>query len=175
MPTDGYGIQDIKKELQHLSAPQLTELVLKLVRYKKENKELAAYLLFVADDEVAFIEGSKHELVMLFYGMPSQPYNAAKALRKILRLITKLSRFSGSKTVEISLLIAFCNNYLEFVDKRNGFKPLRNILIKQIEKIGKLITKLHEDVQGDFTDAYNQLIDAADEKLSWFNKLEHLL
>lgn len=175
MPTDGYGVQDIKKELQHLSAPQLTELVLKLVRYKKENKELAAYLLFVADDEPAFIEGSKHQLMTMFYGLPTQPYNTAKALRKVLRLITKLSRFSGSKTVEITLLISFCFYYLEFVDKRNGFKPLRNILVKQLEKIAKLISKLHEDIQGDFAGDYNVLIDDAEKKLSWFNKFEHLL
>ena len=45
-----YGLQDIKKELQHLSSLQIADLCLRLSRYKKENKELLAYLLFEADN-----------------------------------------------------------------------------------------------------------------------------
>jgi hypothetical protein len=175
MAIEAYGLQDIKKEIQHLSAPQLAELVLRLARHKKENKELLAYLLFLADDEAAFIEQSKYEVSMMFYIMPSRAYDAAKVLRKILRLVTKVSRFSASKNVEITLLISFCYNYLEYVDRRVTYKPMRTILIRQVEKIAKLIGKLHEDMQFDYMNDYNQLLDAADEKLPWFNKLEYTL
>jgi len=175
MAIEAYGLQDIKKEIQHLSAPQLAELVLRLARHKKENKELLAYLLFVAQDEAAFVEQSKYEVSMMFYIMPSRAYDAVKTLRKILRLITKLSRFSGSKHVEISLLIGFCNNYLEYVDRKASYKPLRTVLIKQVEKIAKLIVKLHEDVQADYLGDYNALLDAADDKLYWFNKAEYIV
>ncbi|MES2275824.1 MAG: hypothetical protein V4592_07370 [Bacteroidota bacterium] len=172
MAIEAYGLQDIKKELQHLSGPQLAELVLRLARHKKENKELLAYLLFVADDETAFIEQSKYEVSLMFYMMPSQPFNAVKVLRKILRLITKLSRFSGSKNVEISLLIGFCNNYLEYIDRRVSYKPMRTVFIRQIEKVAKLIGKLHEDLRHDHLTDYTQLLDAADTQLAWFNKME---
>ncbi|GAB3931778.1 hypothetical protein [Mucilaginibacter myungsuensis] len=168
MATDAYGLADIKKEIQHLAAPQLADLVLRLARYKKENKELLAYLLFVAGDEEAFIAQSKYEVSMMFYIMPSQAFAALKVLRKILRLITKLSRFSGSKTVEISLLIGFCNNYLEYVNPKVSYKPMRTVFIRQIEKIGKLIAKLHEDVQGDHQQEFDELVVKAEEKLSWF-------
>lgn len=170
MGIEAYGLQDIKKELQHLSGPQLGELVLRLARHKKENKELLAYLLFIAGDEDAFIEQSKYEVSMLFYMLPSQAFNAVKVLRKILRLITKLSRFSGSKNVEIRLLTGFCNNYLEYVDRKASFKPLRTVFIRQIEKISKLIVKQHEDLQGDYLADYNLLLDEADKKLPWFSK-----
>jgi len=172
MAIEAYGLQDIKKELQHLGAPQLSELVLRLARHKKENKELLAYLLFVADDEDAFIEQSKYEVGMLFYMMPAQAFNAVKVLRKILRLITKLSRFSGSKNVEIRLLTGFCNNYLEYIDRKVSYKPLRTLFVRQIEKISKLIVKQHEDLQGDYLTDYNLLLNEADKKLVWFSKGE---
>lgn len=170
MGIEAYGLQDIKKELQHLNAVQLNALCLRLARYKKDNKELLAYLLFAADDEDAFIEQSVYEVGMMFYIMPSQAFNAVKVLRKILRLITKLSRFSGSKNVEIRLLIAFCNNYLEYVDRRVSYKPLRTMFIRQIEKITKLIEKLHEDLQIDYREDVNLLLNTADTKLPWFTK-----
>src|SRR5476651_629688 len=170
MAIEVYGLQDIKKGIQHLSAPQLAELVLRLARHKKENKELLAYLLFVAGDEDAFIEQSKYEVSLMFYMMPSRAYDVVKVLRKILRLITKLSRFSGSRNVEISLLIGFCTNYLEYVDRKTGFKPLRTVFTRQVEKIAKLIDKLHEDVQADYQVEYNQLLEAAEGRLAWFSR-----
>ena len=171
MAVEGYGLQDIKKELQHLNSAQLTELCLRLAKHKKENKELVAYLLFVADDEEAFIEHSRYEVSMMFYLLPAQAYNAAKVLRKILRLITKFSRFSGSKNVEIRLLMGFCTNYLEYIDRKVGYKPLRTLFTRQIEKIDKLISKLHEDLQGDYREEFNLLLEEADKQLPWFSKI----
>ena len=52
----------IKKELQHLSSDELTELCLRLSRFKKENKELLTYLLFEADFEEGYIETVKLEI-----------------------------------------------------------------------------------------------------------------
>jgi arginyl-tRNA synthetase len=84
-----YGLQDIKKELQHLPAAEMGELLLRLARYKKENKELLAYILFDANNEAAFIEKVKAESGFMFSQLPSRSYDAAKSLRKILRLLTK--------------------------------------------------------------------------------------
>jgi len=170
MATDGYGLQDIKKELQHLNGARLTELCLRLARHKKENKELLAYLLFVADDEEAFIEHSKYEVSMMFYLLPAQAYNAAKVLRKILRLIAKFSRFSGSKNVEIKLLLGFCTNYLEYIDRKVSYKPLRTLFTRQIEKTEKLISKLHDDLQADYREEFSLLLEEADKQLPWFSK-----
>ncbi len=89
MNITAYGLQDIKKELQHLSPMQTADLCMRLARYKKENKELLAYLLFESHDEQAFIEKVKAEVGFMFSQLPSQSYNAAKSIRKILRLIGK--------------------------------------------------------------------------------------
>ena len=162
-----YGLQDIKKELQHLPARQLAELILRLARYKKENKELLAYLLFEANNNQAFIESVKAEAGFMFSQLPSQSYAAAKSIRKILRLIGKYTKFIGSKEAEIELLINFCYNYLQYTDKKTSYKPMRLILTRQLEKIRALIGKLHEDLQFDYTQEYNMLHTAAEQKFSW--------
>lgn len=175
MSTTIYGLQDIKKELQHLPNAQIGELCLRLARHKKENKELLAYLLFEADNEPAFIEKVKSETGFMFSQLPVQSYNAAKYLRKILRLLSKYNKFMASKEAEIGLLLAFCTNYLQYADKRSTYKPLRLILTRQLEKIKTLIGKLHEDLQFDYSNDYNLLLGVAEEKLSWFNKNNYLL
>ena len=92
---------------------------------------------------------------------------AAKSVRKILRLITKYCKFIGSKPAEIDLLISFCYNYIQYTDRRTSYKPLRLILKRQLEKIRSLIGKLHEDLQFDYTNDYNLLHTAAENKFPW--------
>lgn len=175
MSVTQYGLQQIKKELQHLPADQLAELVLRVARYKKENKELLAYLLFEAHDEAAFVEKVKAEVGFSFSQLPTQSYFAAKGLRKILRLITKYVKFTASKTAEIDLLINFCQNYLQYADRKTGYKPLRVIFVRQLEKIRTSIGKLHEDLQFDYSTGYEELLADADKKLQWLNINDHVL
>ncbi len=165
-----YGLQEIKKEIQHLPNEQLAELTLRLVRYKKENKELLAYLLFEASNEQAFIEKVKAETGFMFSQLPSQSYLAAKAIRKILRMIGKYTKFIASKPAEIELLLNFCYNYLQYTDRKASYKPLRLILTRQMEKIRNLIGKLHEDLQFDYTEEYNLLHTEAEKKFVWLFK-----
>lgn len=175
MSNAAYGLQDIKKEILHLSAQQTAELCLRLARHKKENKELLAYLLFDAQDNAAFVEKVKAEVGFMFSQLPLQSYNAAKYLRKILRLIGKYVKFMADKQAEITLLINFCENYLQYADRRTSYKPLKLILTKQVEKIKAAISKLHPDVQADHTGDYDLLLDDAEKKLAWFYKNTYAL
>jgi len=170
-----HGLQDIKKEIQHLPSEQVAELLLRLARHKKENKELLAYLLFEAYDEAAFIEKVKGEAGFMFSQLPAQSYNAAKAMRKILRLLSKYNKFMASKGAEIELLLNFCTNYLQYADRRTSYKPLRLILTRQLEKIRTLIGKLHEDMQFDYSNDYNAVLEEAANKLPWISKGSYLL
>jgi hypothetical protein len=175
MSTAVYGLQDIKKELQHLSGLQIAELCLRLARHKKENKELLAYLLFEADNNAAFVEKIKAEAGFMFSQLPVRSYEAAKYLRKILRLLGKYVKFMASKEAEIELLLNFCAGYIQYADRRTSYKPLRVILVRQIEKVRTAIGKLHEDLQYDFVTDYNLMLDDAEKKLSWFDKNNYLL
>jgi len=175
MNVSSYGLQDIKKELQHLSSLQIAELCLRLARYKKENKELLAYLLFEANNEAAFLEKVKGEIGFMFSQLPSQSYNAAKSTRKILRLISKYTKFTGSKEVEIELWLNFVHNYIQYTDRRLSYKPLRLILTRQVQKIQAAIGKLHEDLQYDYVEAFNNHLEEAEKKFPWFYKAEYTL
>ena len=175
MSITAYGLQQIKKELQHLPAEQLADLCLRLSRYKKENKELLAYLLFEAHNEHEFIESVKAEAGFMFSQLPAQSYFTAKGLRKILKMLTKYTKFMASKTSEIELLLNFCQNYLQYVIRQSSHKPIRLILTRQMEKLRTLIGKLHEDLQFDYSQDYNKLLDDAADKLPWFNKKSYLL
>lgn len=175
MSTANYGLQDIKKELQHLPGLQIADLCLRLARHKKENKELLAYLLFESNNQADFIEKIKAEAGFMFSQLPVRSYEAAKYLRKILRLIGKYVKFIASKEAEIDLLLNFCSNYIQYADRKTSYKPLRLILIRQVEKIRTAVGKLHEDLQMDFANEYNAMLNEAEKKLSWFNKSSYLL
>ncbi|MBS1531079.1 MAG: hypothetical protein JSU01_12280 [Bacteroidetes bacterium] len=170
-----YGLADIKKELQFHDKSYLIELCLRLGRYKKENKELLAYLLFDADNERGFIENVIAESGFMFSQLPSNNYQMAKSMRKILRLLNKYIKFMGSKEAEIEFLLSFCRNYIQYADRRGSYKPMRLIFTRQLDKIGKTIAKLHEDLQFDYTQDYNTMLDEAQEHLKWFYKDDHLL
>ena len=177
MSLPNYGIAEIKKELQHLDNTQLTELCLRLVRYKKENKELTGYLLFDADNERAFIDSLMAENGLMFSQLPYNNYQLAKSLRKILRLLGKYIKFMASGEAEVEVLINFCRNYVQYVDKRasSSYKPLRLIFTRQLDKIRKSITKLHEDLQFDYSQEFNNMVGEAEEKLRWLNMNDYLL
>ena len=170
-----YGLQDIKKELQFLDNNQLMELCLRLGRHKKENKELLAYLLFDAGNERSFIENVIAENGFMFSQLPSNSYQMAKTLRKILRLLGKYVKFMGSKEAEIEFLVSFCRNYIQYADRRGSYKPLKLILTRQLEKIKKAIEKLHEDLQFDYSQDFNAMLDEAEAQLKWFNKNDYVL
>ena len=170
-----YGLADIKKEIQFQDKTVLMELVLRLARYKKENKELLAYLLFEADNDRGFIDSVIAENGFMFSQLPSNNYQMAKSMRKILRLLNKYIKFMGSKEAEIEFLLSFCRNYIQYADKRGSYKPMRLILTRQLEKIKKTIEKLHEDLQFDYAQDYNAMLDDAQAQLKWFYKDDYLL
>lgn len=175
MNIKSYGLQEIKKELQHLSGPQLSDVALRLARYKKENKELLAYLLFEADDETGYIEKVKAESGFMYSQVYGNGYQQNKMIRKILRLVNKHIKFMGSKVAEVELLINFCQNYVQYADRRTSHKPLRQVFTRQLEKISKAIAKLHEDLQFDYAQEYESLLILGETNLRWFEKSPYQL
>jgi len=175
MSVKAYGLGDIKKELQFHDKGHLIDLCLRLARYKKENKELLAYLLFDADNERGFIDGVIAESGFMFSQLPSNNYQMAKSMRKILRLLGKYVKFMGSKEAEIEFLLSFCKNYIQYADRRGSYKPMRLILTRQLEKVKKAIGQLHEDLQFDYTQDYNTVVEDAQAQLKWFYKDDYLL
>ena len=163
-------LSDIKKELKSHNSEALTEICLRLAKYKKDNKELLSYLLYEADNPLNYAEQVKSELLLNFQNLSRSAYTSTKELRKIVRLFTKHAKYTGSKEVEIELLLWFCSNFLEYADTRSSHKPLQTIFSRQMEKIRKILPKLHEDLQFDYSSMYEQLLEDADNKVRFFNK-----
>ena len=151
-------ISEIKHELTQTNPSLLINLCLKLAKFKKDNKELLTYLLFEAHDEVAFIEQVKLEIDSQFETINfSNIYFIKKTLRKILRTTSKFIRLTGSKQVEVELLLYFCKTLISKEIPITKSSVLNNIYQLQLKKIAQLISTLHEDLQYDYLKQYNQL------------------
>jgi hypothetical protein len=151
-------VTELKKELQHLDPKELAELCLRMAKYKKENKELLSYLLFNADDEAGYIEKVKSEVDEQFAEInKSHVYFAKKNLRKILRFTNKYIKYSSQKQTEVELLIHFCIRMKNSGISYQRDASLVNLYARQKQKIEKAISKLHEDLQFDYSEEFKAL------------------
>lgn len=152
------NLSTIKKEASALTKDQLVALLLRMSKYKKENKEFASYLLFYTGDETRYLLDAKQDIDELFAEVNRHhPYLAKKTVRKILRTINRYCKFSEHKTTHIELHIHFCEifNTLPAVIRQSNV--LHNVYRRQVEKITKLLSAVHEDVQWDYKDAIEAL------------------
>ncbi len=147
------SLKEIKAELNALPPEQLVELCLRLVKYKKENKELATYLLFSSTDELQYIQDVKDQIDEQFKEVnKSNSYLAKKTVRKILRITNQYIKFSGSKQTEISVLIHFCVKLKKVGISLPANSTLGNLYLRQYQKIHKTLASLHDDLQADYAD-----------------------
>lgn len=144
------SLNEIKQELQNLSAKETVVLCLRLARYKKENKELLAYLLFNVDDIEGYTNEIKESIDETFKEVNrSNLYLAKKTLRKMLRQINKHTRFTLNKQMEVELRIYFCSTLKTSGLPIHKNKALVNMYSQQIKKIKAALENLHEDIQYD--------------------------
>ena len=145
------SISQIKKELQSLPQERLLELCIAMAKYKKENKEVLDYLLFRTHDEAAYVLMVKEEIEGLFQEINlNSVFFVKKSLRKILRLVTKYSKYSNQASTSVELLLFFCQQLkTSKIDYKSNL-TISNIFQNQINKIQKEISKLHEDLQFDY-------------------------
>lgn len=145
------SVAAIKKELQQLSPEELTDLCLRLSKFKKENKELLSYLLFESHDETGYIESVQQEIDEQFELININSYfYIKKSVRKILRNIKKYARYSLKKETEVELLLYFCLKLKTFKPSIKNNITLTNIFERQILLIKKIVSTLHEDLQYDY-------------------------
>lgn len=152
-------LSEIKKELNTLPPEQLVELCLRLSKYKKENKELLNYLLFEQQDEAGYINSVKNEMEEQFAAINhSTIYFVKKSLRKILRTANKYIKYSGNKQTEVELLVYYCQLFKDLSLPMDNHIALQNIYYRQIQKIKKALSTLHEDIQYDYKGLLEDLI-----------------
>lgn len=153
------SLSDIKRELKELPAEQLAELCIRLIKFKKDNKELLTYLLFEAQDEQAYINAIKNDINEQFAEInTSNIYYVKKSLRKILHITSKFIKYSGHKQTEVELLVYYCLKFKELELPLHRHLALYNLYYRQVQKIKKSLKTLHEDIQHDYKSAVDDLI-----------------
>ena len=145
-------VKELKAELETLFPAEVLELCMRLVKYKKENKELLTYLLFEAGDEQLYIKEIQELISEQFENInKSNLYLSKKMLRKILRTTNKYIKYSGSKQTEVELLIFFCKKARQSGIPLRANTALGNLYERQVLKIEKALATLHEDLQYDYS------------------------
>jgi uncharacterized protein (UPF0128 family) len=145
------SLAELKRELQTLDHPRLLELLVRLGKYKKENKELLHYLLFEAHDEEAYIKQVKLEMDQQFAEInQSNVYYVKKSVRKILRGVAKHLKYSGKAETAVQILIYFLQQFRALPIAFEKYPVLVNLYMAQVKKIRKELATLHEDIQYDY-------------------------
>jgi gas vesicle protein len=153
------SVSEIKQELKEHTTSQLTELCLRLARFKKENKELLTYLLFEAHDLPSYIESVKQQMDESFADInTTNVYFAKKTLRKILRIANKYIRYTGSREAEAELLIYYLTNFKGLKISWHKSTALTNLYNAQLKKIKAAISTMHEDLQHDYLRNVERLV-----------------
>ena len=145
------SVKEIKTELENTPPAALLQYCLRLVKFKKENKELLTYLLFEADDEAGYVKSVNELLAELFLTVnKSNLYFAKKTLRKIIRTANRYIKYSDAGTTEPEILIFVCENILALKLDLKRNTALHNLYLSQIKKIKKVVGSMHEDIQYDY-------------------------
>jgi len=151
--------KEIKDDLKRRSPEELLDLCMRLVRFKKENKELLSYLLFESENELTYIENIKEFIDEEFNQLNTRtPYIMKKNVRSILTKIKKFIRYSNKKETEIVILLYFCKKLQSLRPAITRNAKVYKIYITQKEAIRKKLPALHEDLQYDYGEELNELI-----------------
>lgn len=144
-------LKEIRTELGHCSHEELLNICFRLIKFKKENKELISYILFESHDEEGYIN-SVNELVNNYFDNinTSNFHYIKKSIRKTLRELKKYIRYSQNKETEVELLIHFCQKLKEFKPSIARNKTLTNLYQRQLGYLQKKVNSLHEDLQFDY-------------------------
>lgn len=152
------SVAQLKKEFNQMSQTELSEICVRLIKYKKENKELVTYILYESSHESSFISDLKLEVEELFSEINTQSlFWVKKSIRKILRHVSKNCKYSGLPTTWIEMLIHFCEQLNAMSINIHQSTAMSNLYQSQIKKIDQYISSLHEDLQYDYTSRINQL------------------
>ena len=148
---DTASVRQLKTELNNLERSELTDIILRLSKFKKENKELLTYLLFESDNEQDYIREIKLEIDENFKNInTSSFFYIKKSIRKILKIVKTYIRYSTVKETEIELLLYFCKKLRSMQPSMTKNQQLVNMFTIEIKSAEKKMNTLHEDLQYDY-------------------------
>jgi len=152
------NLNTIKKELIECEKKQLIEIITRLCRFKLDNKSLVSFLLFDAENEPEFVKEAKLQIDDLIEESKYfNFYSTKKRYRKIATLITKYVKFTNKTESEIELRLHLVKTFTENKSELKTYLYFKKALSKQLEKVDKLMKKIHEDLQFEYEEEINNL------------------
>lgn len=151
--------KQIKDFLQQLPAQELLALCLRLVRFKKDNKELLTYLLFHSVDEATYVQDLKDYIGGEFVQINDRSdYLAKKSMRRIIKTVNKFLKYSDEKTTSVEVLLCLCAELkVQALHFKNSV-VIGNMYSAVITKIQNQINTLHQDLQFDYEKQLKEII-----------------
>ena len=135
-----------------------SEVILRLARFKKENKELLTYLLLYKNDEEKYVAEIKESMHIMFTEVNvKSSYIAKKNLRKILRSANRFIKYTSESSTEIELLIFFIEEFNDLEMNVSKNTALQKMHASVMTRIQKSILLLHEDLQYDYNKRFAAL------------------
>jgi hypothetical protein len=102
-------------------------------------------------DEDAYVQRIKYDVAEAFNATNTSGfYLAKKSIRRALRIANKYIKYSKKKETELDVLIFFCEEMNSLELNLNRSRVLVNLYDRQLAKIKKLYSELHEDLQFEF-------------------------
>lgn len=145
-------LNEIKKELNHLSAKELADLFLLVAKFKKENKEYISYLLFESHNKRALLEDIKAEIkgMIIDFNGNYFKYDFKKKLRKLKAFLSKYNKFLNDKALSVEMHLFVCHTLKEHDYPYIKYGVPDAFFALQIKKINTLLNGLHDDLKYDF-------------------------
>jgi hypothetical protein len=145
------GIHEIRVKTNELSVESMHRLLTRLMRFKRENKELVAFELFVRDEPEAWFADIRKECHATLDDMnTSHPYFMKKTLRKLIRTVKTYARYAGDPAIEAELLCILLEAFHQRRLHEHTADKIQKIVTDTQVRLQKIIAKLHDDLQYDF-------------------------
>ncbi|EKB50886.1 hypothetical protein [Cecembia lonarensis] len=145
------SLADIKKELQYLDEKELTEVIINLSKFNRDNKAYLYFKLFERENPRIFIDMVKEDLDLAFMDANTKHYHLAKkSAQAIRRKLNKHLKLSKDKEAHAELILYFCEKMKLYGYLNFRHPVIENLYKIQLGKVEKIISGLHEDLQYDF-------------------------
>ncbi len=152
------SLTEIKKELKRLDHKELTDLILDLSKFTRDNKAYLYFKLFERENSKLFVEMVQEDLEFEFQKANTKHYYVAKkSAQGIRRKLNKNLKLTKDKAQQIELIAYFCEQLKAYGYLNFHHPVIENLYLLQVGKIEKLITGLHEDLQYDYQEKLQQL------------------
>ncbi len=153
------SISELKKDLTKKPADDLINYCIRLAKFKKENKDLLAYLLYEMGDEELYKASVKQDIDDMLDEIETgrNVYFIKKGLRKVLRRVNIKIRFTEIMQSKIDIQLYFYLQAGRRFPPSGKVLPLHNFYILGIKRIRAAVAKLEEDLQADYRAGIDEL------------------